>query len=108
MTPAQRALRSRLGGLATASRHNPTAYTAAARAAWKSSDHTECRLCGTQSPIPAALAPAERERRRHARLTAHYARMAYTSVRSRRKKAGPADNGPALEAADGPGNPRAA
>jgi hypothetical protein len=108
MTPAQRALRSRLGGLTTAARHDPHAYTTAARAAWKASDHTECRLCGSQPAISADLAPAERERRRQARLAAHYARMAYTSVRSRSKKAGPADNGPALEVADGPGNPRAA
>ena len=87
MTPAQRALRSRLGGLATASRHNPRDYTASARAAWKSSDHNECRLCGEQLPIPADLAEDERERRRKARLQAHYARMAYASVRSRARRA---------------------
>lgn len=83
LTAQQRALRSRLGGLATAARHNPTAYTAAARAAWKASDHTECRLCGAQPAIPDDLAPTERERRRQARLTAHYARMAYRSARKR-------------------------
>jgi hypothetical protein len=87
MTPAQRSLRSRLGGLTTAARHNPREYTAPARAAWKASDHTECRLCGPQPPIPADLAEHERERRRQARLAGHYARMAYASARARARQA---------------------
>jgi hypothetical protein len=87
MTPAQRSLRSRLGGLTTAARHNPREYTAPARAAWKASDHTECRLCGSQPPIPADLPEPEQARRRQARLSTHYARMAYSSVRSRGRKA---------------------
>jgi hypothetical protein len=86
MNAAQRALRSRLGGLTTAARHDPREYTASARAAWKASDHTDCRICGRQEPLPADLTAAERERRRQARLQAHYARMAYRSVRSRGKK----------------------
>lgn len=87
LTPAQRALRSRLGGQSTAARHNPREYTAPARAAWRASDHTDCRLCGQQEPIPADLGPDERERRRQARLQLHYSRMAYASVRARTRKA---------------------
>lgn len=98
MTPAERSLRSRLGGLTTAARHDPRDYTASARLAWKSSDHEECRACGSQPPIPADLPAAERERRRAARLSAHYTRMALRSVRSRSKKAGPdRETGPASE-----------
>jgi hypothetical protein len=97
MTPAERALRSRLGGLTKAARHDPRQYTTAARTAWKASGHTECRLCGSQPAIPADLPLAEQERRRQARLSAHYARMAYSSVRSRKKGRPRRDTGPALE-----------
>jgi hypothetical protein len=98
LTPEQRALRSRLGGLSTAARGHVN--TAPARAAFASRFYAD---------LPDDLAPAERERRAEANKRLYYARLAYKSVRSRsKKKAGPADIGPASEVRRATDEPSAA
>jgi hypothetical protein len=55
------------------------------------------------------LTPEVRERRAKQLRTAHMLELSLAAAKARgKRKAGPADNGPALEVADGPGNPRAA
>lgn len=86
MTPEQRSLRSRLGGLTTAARGHVN--TAAAREAF-----AERFYAG----IPDDLPQAERDRQAAAARRLHFTRLAYRSSLSRSKKgAGPdRDSGPA-------------
>jgi hypothetical protein len=77
LTPAQRALRARLGGLTTASRGHVN--TAAARAAFLDRFAREIDPEGL-------LSPDERERRASAARKAHFARLALASSLARSKK----------------------
>src|SRR6476469_4590042 len=87
MTPEQRALRSRLGGLTTLARGHVN--TAPARAAFAARFYAD---------IPDDLTPAERDRRAAAARRLYMAQLACRSSRARaKKKACPADNGPASE-----------
>lgn len=74
MTPAQRALRSRIGGLTTAARHDPREYTAPARAAFNAKFYVG---------IPADLPQSERDRRADAARRAHMTAIALRSVQAR-------------------------
>lgn len=74
MTPAQRALRSRIGGLTTAARHDPRAYTAPARAAFSAKFYVG---------IPEGLPEHERDRRAEAAKRAHMTSIALRSVQAR-------------------------
>ncbi len=78
MNPAQRSLRSRLGGLATAARHDSTLQTAAARAAFLSKFDAQVDPDGV-------LPIAERQRRAEAARRLHMAQLAYKSSRARTK-----------------------
>jgi hypothetical protein len=101
MTPSERSLRSRLGGLTTAARGHVN--TGPAREAFLAKFEAQVDPDGT-------LGPQERARRAEAARRLHMSRLAYRSVRSRsKKKAGP-DRifGPALEDRRDPGDPRAA
>ena len=90
LTPAQ--WRGRIGGLRLASTHDPKAYTANARQAFLSGDHSRCRVCGSPPPIPDGLNAAERQRRLDARRLEHMTRMARASVASRsRRSSAPTD-----------------
>jgi hypothetical protein len=80
LTPSERSLRSRLGGLTAASRLDTREYTAAARAAFLSKFEAEVDPEGK-------LPPAERARRATAARKAHFTRMALLSVRARRRGA---------------------
>jgi hypothetical protein len=97
LTPAQRILRSRLGGLRTAQLHDPREYTAPARRAF-----AERFYVG----IPETLPQSERDRRAEAARRAYFTKMALNrEVARTRKKAGPdRDSGPATE--DDGGNRR--
>lgn len=81
LTPAQRSLRSRIGGLERAAQHDSAAMTAAARANGPGSiDYWEAKV------DPAGeLAPDDRRRRAEAAKKAHFARMAFASAKARRK-----------------------
>ena len=79
MTPAERILRARLGGLTTAARHDTREITAPARAAFMSRFEVEVDPAGT-------LAPAERARRAEAARKAYFTRMALKSAQSRAKR----------------------
>jgi hypothetical protein len=96
MTPEQRSLRSRLGGLTTAARGHVN--TAAARAAFAERFYRD---------IPTDLPQAERDRRAAAARRLHMAQLAFRSSRARsNEKAGPdCDFGPAQEARHGPAIP---
>jgi hypothetical protein len=83
VTPEQRALRSRIGGLTTASRHDPRTYTQPARDAFNS------RFL---EGIPAELPEPERLRRADAARRAHFARLAFKSARARARGGQPADD----------------
>lgn len=79
-SPANRTLRARLGGLATAARHSPMDYTAAARA----------RANGIErflEQVPTDLPEGERMRRAEALRKEHYARLQLKSAQARREKA---------------------
>ncbi len=82
MTPTERSLRSRLGGLTTAARHDTREITAPARAAFMSKFEAEVDPLGT-------LDPAERARRAEAARKAHFTRLALRSAQSRAKKNSP-------------------
>ena len=79
MTPAQRSLRSRLGGLKAASQSDPREYTAPARAAFLAKFETEVDPDGI-------LPPSERARRAEAARRLHFTRMAYNRERARTAK----------------------
>jgi hypothetical protein len=100
MTPAERSLRGRLGGLTTAARGHVN--TAPAREAFLARFEREVDPAGT-------LSPAERARRADAARRLHMSRLAYRSVRSRSKrKAAPAIESPGAAAPEGHGNVRPA
>ena len=93
MTPEQRALRSRLGGLTTASRHDAREITAPARVAFAARFY---------DGIPADLPQTERDRRAAAAKRLYFGRLALKSSQARsKKKAGPdRDSGPARSSED--------
>lgn len=78
LTPEQRSLRARLGGLATASRHDSKKLTAPAREAF------EKRFLDQVDP-DRALPEAERLRRAAAARKLYFADLAFRSARARRK-----------------------
>jgi hypothetical protein len=78
LTPQERSLRSRLGGLATAAKHNPREYTQPAR------DALEKRFADEVDPSR-ILPEAERARRAEAAKRLFYTRLAYKSARARSK-----------------------
>lgn len=82
MNAAQRRMRAALGGLTTASRHNPLTYTSKARSTW---------LAGF-APDDPGLSEAERERRAAAALRA---RMVALALRSSQVRAARAQGGTA-------------
>jgi hypothetical protein len=81
---ARMALRGRIGGYTTHSRHDPREITASARAAF-------LRRFENEVDPQCTLPEAERERRAVAALKAWMARLAYRSakVRSQRRQATP-------------------
>jgi hypothetical protein len=87
MTPEQRSLRSRLGGLSTSARHDTREITAPARRAFLD------RFYEGLEDLP----QPERDRRAEAARRLHFTRLAFRSSLTRSKrKAGPArDFGPA-------------
>src|SRR5690349_19420502 len=74
MQRAERIRRARLGGLTTASRHDPREYTAAARQAF---------VARFYAGIPEDLPAPERDRRAEAARKLYYVRMAAERERSR-------------------------
>ena len=88
MTPAQRVLRSRLGGSATAARHDSREINAKARATYRDSFRTGhgCAVC-ERVDLPADLSDAERTRRAEALRKLHYGRLALKSARGRGRAA---------------------
>jgi hypothetical protein len=80
LTPEQRSLRARLGGLATSSRHDSKALTAPARAAFDQRFYTQV---DPSNELP----PAERERRATAARKAYFAGLAFKSAKARRARA---------------------
>jgi hypothetical protein len=88
MTPGQRALRGRLGGLATAARHDGRTMTSVARATYRDSFRAghECASCGS-TVIPPGLSESEVQRRADALFRGHMARLAYASSLKRSRKA---------------------
>lgn len=74
----------RIGGLRLSATRDPKLYTAAARAAFLSGDHSSCRVCGSPPPLPGDLDDIERQRRLNARKAEHMSRMALRSALARR------------------------
>jgi hypothetical protein len=77
--PERRSSIGRLGGLTTSSRHDPTAITANARAAFLGRFWVEADPDGV-------LSPEERDRRAVAARRAHFVRLALRSAEVRRKE----------------------
>jgi hypothetical protein len=75
-----RSTRGRLGGLTTASRHDPMDYTAAARARSNG-------LNRWLEKVPADLPEEERLRRAEAMRRKHYVELGIKSGKARREKA---------------------
>jgi hypothetical protein len=73
------ALRGRMGGLATSSRHDTRKTTARARAVFRSSFEREVDPEGV-------LTPAERARRAEAARKLHYTKLAHLAAKKRREK----------------------
>lgn len=82
LTPNERSLRARLGGLTTAARHDPLDYTAAARAKCPGS----LGYFERQVDPDRELQPAERERRAKAAQKAHFTRLGLKSAQARRRR----------------------
>lgn len=80
LTPEQRSLRARLGGLTTAARHDTREITAPARRAFLQRFEDEVDPDRT-------LPPPERARRAEAAKRLHFARLAMKSAQARRKGA---------------------
>jgi len=79
VTPSERSLRGRIGGLALAAQQNPREYTAAARKAFLAKFETDVD--------PQGLLPEdERQRRAGAARKAYFARLGLKSAQVRRKK----------------------
>jgi hypothetical protein len=74
--------RARLGGLATAARHDPKVFTGPARKA--SAEALNCRLLAEIDPDN-QLDPKERQRRLIAARKLHFARLAFNRDEKRRK-----------------------
>lgn len=88
MDAALRVLRARLGGYATAARHDTRAINAKARATFRESfalGHG-CALC-PRVDLPVDLTDTERARRGEALRRLHYGRLALKSARTRRRAA---------------------
>ena len=81
LTPEQRSHRARMGGLATAARHDPSGYTQPAHSAFLG------RFLDEVDP-QRVLPEAERERRAQAARKLHMQRLAWKSAEVRRRKAG--------------------
>lgn len=79
MTPAERKLRARIGGLSLAAQRDPKEYTANARAAFLS------RFDDEVDP-ERALLPEERARRAKAAKAAYFARLRLKSAKTRARK----------------------
>ncbi len=86
LSPSERSLRARLGGLAVAARHDTRELTKPARAAFAASDHATCEVCGRPGPLPDDLGDAERNRRLEARRAFHFAQLSFRSARARSKR----------------------
>lgn len=80
LTPAERVLRSRMGAYALHARHDPKTTTRAAREAFSK------RFLDMVDP-ERQLPLLERERRAAAARKAHFTRLAYLSLRRRRRRA---------------------
>lgn len=74
-----RAVAGRIGGLTTASKHDPLTYTSRARAVFLASFVAEVDPGGV-------LPPAERDRRAIAARRAHMVRLAHRSAQARSRK----------------------
>ena len=79
--------RGRVGGLTTASRHDPRLYTQKARDTFAAWDHADCRTCGSPGPLPDGLEASERARRLDARHRLHMTRLSVRGVAARRRRA---------------------
>lgn len=80
LTPEQRSLRARLGGLSTAARHDTREITSNARAAFMARFEREV-------DPDCILPPGERARRAEAAKKLHFARLALKSAEARRRRA---------------------
>jgi hypothetical protein len=89
---SEAALRGRIGGFSLAAKRDPKEYTRPARAAFES------RFVAQVDP-DAVLPEPERIRRAEAARRAYYARLAYQSAASRRRRGGGAPT-PAESTAD--------
>jgi hypothetical protein len=81
LSPDRAARLGQLGGLTTSSRHDPSTYTAKARATFLA------RFLDEVDPLH-ELPDEERQRRAEAARRAHFARLALASAESRRQKRG--------------------
>jgi hypothetical protein len=79
LSPSERSLRARLGGLTTAARHDPREITAPARAAFEQRFYE-----GIAEDLP----PAERDRRAAANRKIYFTRLSLASAATRRKRRG--------------------
>lgn len=88
MDAAQRVLRSRLGGYATAAKYDSREINAKARQTYRDSFQAghECKLCPA-FVMPDGLSPDEIERRALALRRGHFTRLAMASSRRRAKAA---------------------
>ena len=79
MTPAERSLRARMGGLAVAAKYDVREVTAPARAAFLARFEREVDPEGV-------LAPAERQRRAEAAKKLYFSRLALKAAQARRQR----------------------
>ena len=80
LTPEQRQQRARMGGTATASRHDPKEYTQAAHKGWRDRFLNEVDPRGEPPE-------AERQRRADAAQRLYMQRLAWKSAQARRRNA---------------------
>ena len=87
LTPAERSLRSRIAAYATLARNDPREINAKARQVYRDSFEAghECRVCPPFT-MPAGLSEREVARRADALRRGHFARLAFSSSRSRSRK----------------------
>lgn len=86
LTPSQRTMRARIGGLRLHALHDTAVVSAPGRMA--AATKLEARLLAEVDPH-SSLSPAERARRLESARRAHFARLAYLSARSRARRSGP-------------------
>lgn len=79
MTPLERSIRARIGGLALASQRDPKEYTAKARASFLERFERDVDPEGI-------LAPQERQRRAQAARKGYFVKLALKSAKKRRTK----------------------